>query len=115
MHEWDFVHGELRSQNILAVGDAVCLLDINWAGTHPSSRHPKEVNTSANWHSGVSSGGIITTFRITSKHCCEQQVKATRHLWSLVTPLIQFIEIIEKRATKSEGSKPLQTLNPSIK
>jgi len=57
MHERDFVHGDLHSQNILVVGDTVFLLDFDWAGTYSSSRYPKEMNTSANCHPGVSSGG----------------------------------------------------------
>ena len=43
MHERDFVHGDLYSQNILVVGDTVCLLDIDWAGTYSFIKIPQGI------------------------------------------------------------------------
>ena len=57
----NFVHGDLRPQNILVVGNKVRLLDFDWAGNEGTARYPKALNLRTGpWHSDVSPGGIIT-------------------------------------------------------
>ena len=56
----DLVHGDLRPQNILVVGNSVRVLDFDWAGKHPTAKYPKELNMTCNWHPDVMCGGIIT-------------------------------------------------------
>lgn len=61
MHAKNFVHGDLRPQNIPVVDNKVCLLDFDWAGNEGTARYPKVLNIrTAYWHSDVSPGGIIT-------------------------------------------------------
>ena len=57
----NLVHGDLRPQNILVVGNKVRLLDFDWAGNEGTARYPKALNLRTGpWHSDVSPGGIVT-------------------------------------------------------
>jgi serine/threonine protein kinase len=61
MHEKNYVHGDLRSQNILIVNDTVRILDFDWADTEDTAEYPPELNMSSycNWHPDVEPGGKI--------------------------------------------------------
>lgn len=45
MHAKNFVHGDLRPQNILVVDNKVRLLDFDWAGNEGTARYPKSQNS----------------------------------------------------------------------
>ena len=63
MHKEDYVHGDVRPQNILVVNDSrVCLLDFDWAGKKDTVRYPVALNMSRSsvWHPDVKPGGLIT-------------------------------------------------------
>ena len=56
-----YVHGDLRPQNILVVGDTISILDFDWAGKYPDARYPSQLNLQCDWHPEVECGGIIAT------------------------------------------------------
>ena len=63
MHEEDYVHGDVRPQNIVVVNDSrVCILDFDWAGKKDTVRYPVALNMSRRsvWHPDVKPGGLIT-------------------------------------------------------
>ena len=61
MHTEDYVHGEMRPQNILVVNDSrVCILDFDWAGKTNAVRYPVALNMKRMWHPDVKPGGLIT-------------------------------------------------------
>ena len=45
MHAKNFVHGDLRPQNILVVDNKVRLLDFDWAENEGTARYPKSQNS----------------------------------------------------------------------
>ena len=61
MHGSNYVHGDLRPQNILVVGEKVCILDFDWANDESRARYPPEltVNEDYNWHPDVHPAGKI--------------------------------------------------------
>ena len=61
MHEKNYVHGDLRSQNIFIVNETVRILDFDWADTEGTAEYPPELNMSShcNWHPDVKPGGKI--------------------------------------------------------
>ena len=72
MHEKNYVHGDLRPQNMLIVDETVCILDFDWADTEGTATYPPELNmdSDCNWHPGVKPEGKILkehdTYQITS-------------------------------------------------
>ena len=44
MHAADYVHGDLRPQNVLVVNNTIRVLDFDWAGQTGVVRYPKELN-----------------------------------------------------------------------
>lgn len=44
MHTMGFVHGDLRSSNILVRGDGVYIIDFDWAGKQEEARYPPFLN-----------------------------------------------------------------------
>lgn len=59
LHSNEYVHGDLRPQNILVVGDTVLILDFDWAGVQGTARYSKELNMENAWHQGVGCGRVI--------------------------------------------------------
>ncbi len=62
MHESNYVHGDLREQNITVVDDeTVRILDFDWADTEDIATYPPEINISYQntWHSDVKPGEKI--------------------------------------------------------
>ena len=59
LQECNYVHGELRPQNIILVGERLCIIDFDWAGVAGEVRYPQELNMLCNWHPAVHPGGII--------------------------------------------------------
>ena len=45
MHDAGFVHGNLRSKNILVDGDEICILGFDWAGVEGEARYPVELDS----------------------------------------------------------------------
>ena len=61
MHSNGYVHGDLRPQNILVVGNTISILDFDWAGKYPDARYSSQLNKTCDWHPNVVCGGIIDT------------------------------------------------------
>ena len=59
LHSNRFVHGDLRPQNVLVVGNSVRIVDFDWAGLEGTARYPKELNMENKWHDQVECGGLI--------------------------------------------------------
>ena len=62
MHEKDFVHGDLRPQNILVVEDRVCVVDFDWAGELGTARYPPDLYKATfrtDWDNTVNCTGLI--------------------------------------------------------
>lgn len=61
MHAENYVHGDLRLQNILVVKNSVCIVDFDWAGECGTARYPLELYKGEDdrWHPDVKCGGII--------------------------------------------------------
>ena len=61
MHQNNYVHGDLRQQNILIVSDTVHIVDFDWADTEDAATYPPEVNMNEEcyWHPNVKPGGKI--------------------------------------------------------
>ena len=60
LKEENFVHGDLRRNNLLVCSDGdVKLIDFAWACQHASVRYPVELNPEADWHSDASVGRLI--------------------------------------------------------
>lgn len=59
MHSNGYVHGDLRPQNILVVGNTIRILDFDWAGKYPDARYSTQLNMQCDWHPNVVNGGII--------------------------------------------------------
>ena len=54
LHSNNFVHGDLRPPNILALEDnTVRILDFDWAGLAGVVKYPDDLNTSVEWHEDV--------------------------------------------------------------
>lgn len=61
LHEAGFVHGDLRSNNILVVQDSIHIVDFEWAGIADQARYPIFMNhTELKWPDGASDGLPIT-------------------------------------------------------
>ena len=61
MHSANFVHGDLRPQNILiSTNNTVAILDFDWAGRVGVAKYPVDINPACNWSPGVASGELIT-------------------------------------------------------
>ena len=72
----NFVHGDLRPQNILVTGDQhVCVIDFDWAGLAGEAHYPSDINLdpSCGWHQDVAPCGLINvehdTFQIEKMIC----------------------------------------------
>ena len=72
----NFVHGDLRPQNILVTGDQhVCVIDFDWAGLAGEAHYPSDINLdpSCGWHQDVAPRGLINvehdTFQIEKMIC----------------------------------------------
>ena len=61
LQENNYVHGDLRPQNLLIMDETVRVLDFDWADTEGITTYPPELsmNEKCNWHSGVEPGGKI--------------------------------------------------------
>ena len=60
LHAQNYVHGDLRPQNILARSDKVCIIDFDWAGTCGSVRYPPElIIRKGVYHEAVECNGKI--------------------------------------------------------
>ena len=61
MHKHNYVHCDLRPQNILVVDETVCILDFDWADKEGTATYSQELNmdSKCNWHSSVKPGGNI--------------------------------------------------------
>ena len=58
----NFVHGNLRPQNILVTGDQhVCVIDFDWAGLAGEAHYPSDINLdpTCGWHQDVAPFGLI--------------------------------------------------------
>ena len=51
-----YVHGNLRSENILVDGDEICILGFDWAGVEGKARYPVELD-SDELHEDAQCGG----------------------------------------------------------
>ena len=61
LHEAGFVHGDLRSNNILVVQNGVHIVDFEWAGIADQATYPFFMNhTDLIWPDGASDGLPIT-------------------------------------------------------
>ena len=76
LHSANFVHGDLRPQNILVTGDQhVCVIDFDWAGLAGEAHYPSDINLdpSCGWHQDVAPRGLINvehdTFQIEKMIC----------------------------------------------
>jgi serine/threonine protein kinase len=57
LHAGGLVHGDLRANNVLVVGDRVCLLDFDWSGPAGVQRYPGFMNHGQiDWPAGASDG-----------------------------------------------------------
>ena len=60
LEQEDFVHGDLRRDNLLVCSDGtVKLIDFDWAGGNASARYRVELNPQACWHGEASIGNLI--------------------------------------------------------
>ena len=59
MHRKNYVHGDLRPQNLLIVDRSVHILDFDWADTENTATYPPELNENSAWHHEVRPGGKI--------------------------------------------------------
>ena len=62
MHEFNYVHGALRDQNIIVMDDeTVRIVDFDWADTEGTTTYPPEISMSHTytWHCGVKPGEKI--------------------------------------------------------
>ena len=60
LKEGNFVHGDLRRNNLLVCSDdTVKLIDFDWAGQGGIARYPVELNPKASWHCDASVGNLI--------------------------------------------------------
>lgn len=61
MHSANFVHGDLRPQNILcSSNNTITILDFDWAGQDGVAKYPVDINPACKWPSGVAPGELIT-------------------------------------------------------
>ena len=62
LHEARFVHGDMRSPNILLGPDGdVKFIDFDWSGCIGDARYPTSMNPQINWHPDVGLGKPIET------------------------------------------------------
>ena len=60
LHQADFVHGDLRSNNIFVLADSVRITDFEWAGVKEQSTYPLFMNhTDLTWPDGARDGQPI--------------------------------------------------------
>ena len=60
MHNAGFVHGDLRSCNVLVLVDAVYVIDYEWAGKEGAARYPFFMNhEDIDWPEGVGDGKLL--------------------------------------------------------
>ena len=60
LHEAGFVHGDLRSNNILVVSGTVCIIDFEWAGVADQAVYPFFMNhTDVTWPDNAKDGQPI--------------------------------------------------------
>ena len=56
----NFVHGDLRPQNILLLTDgSIRVVDFDWSGLSEQVKYPLDINESCDWHPHVKAGGVI--------------------------------------------------------
>ena len=61
LHENNFVHGDLRPQNIIHYGSGTFkVVDFDWAGMEQQTKYPLDINMRGDWAKGVEPGGIIS-------------------------------------------------------
>jgi serine/threonine protein kinase len=60
LEEKKFVHGDLRSDNLLVCsGGKVKLIDFDWAGREGTAQYPVQLNPGLTWHEDASVGSLI--------------------------------------------------------
>ena len=60
LHSEDFVHGDLRAQNILLLNDnSIRVADFDWAGKSGKVKYPENLSMSVDWHPDVFAGATI--------------------------------------------------------
>ncbi len=61
LHEHGFVHGDLRSQNIMLDKSLrLRVIDFDWAGQEGVARYPKDLSPDIPWPAGAKPGMLIT-------------------------------------------------------
>ena len=53
MHANNYVHEDVRRQNILVVNNMVRILDFDWADCEGEARYPPELRMENDWHTVV--------------------------------------------------------------
>ena len=59
----DYVHGDLRPQNIIVAENKVYIIDFDWAGKDGEATYPPTLNTASNW-----APGVMPNCQITKEH-----------------------------------------------
>ncbi|KAI0694019.1 hypothetical protein C8T65DRAFT_744535 [Cerioporus squamosus] len=60
LHDHGFVFGDLRTPNVLLVGDRVVLIDFDWCDKEGTARYPSDILLEeGTWHAGVKRGGLM--------------------------------------------------------
>jgi hypothetical protein len=60
LHQANFVHGDLRANNIIVSNNRVCLLDFDWSGIENVTKYPGFMNHSdIDWADGASDGLVL--------------------------------------------------------
>ena len=60
LHSSNFVHGDLRPLNILALEDnTVRIVDSDWVGRAGVVKYPADLNTNVEWHEDIKCGGLV--------------------------------------------------------
>ncbi|KAH7337262.1 hypothetical protein B0J17DRAFT_666928 [Rhizoctonia solani] len=54
LHTRDFVFGDLREPNVMAM-----LVDFDWCGKHLEGRYPLRMNLELGWHTAVGPGAVM--------------------------------------------------------
>ena len=73
MQQNNYVHGDLRPQNIIITDNSVRILDFDWAGQEQTVRYPSALDITIKWHPAVRPGGLV------EKHHDDYQVQILCH------------------------------------
>jgi serine/threonine protein kinase len=60
LHGNNYVHGDLRSNNIFKCDGKITIIDFDWSGTENEVRYPLWINCEIEWPTGVRCGALIT-------------------------------------------------------